>query len=147
MHKYHVLDTSPEPAYDEITRLTAALCQVPTAVISLVDAERQWFKSKIGLEVSQTHRDLALCAHAILDPEHVLEVKDALQDERFATNPLVTLPPKMRFYAGAPLVAPSGEAVGALCAIDVKPHALTAEQREGLRELAARVMALLEARS
>jgi GAF domain-containing protein len=146
LRKYRVLDTSPEAAFDEIVWLASIICKVPVALISLIDQDRQWFKAKVGLEAMQTHRDLAFCAHAILEPTQLLEVKDALQDERFASNPLVLCTPQVRFYAGAPLRTVSGEALGTLCVIDYKPNALSAEQKEALRVLANQVMAQLELR-
>lgn len=139
-----VLDTAPEQAYDDLTELAATVCGTPIALITLVDAERQWFKSRVGLPVTQTPRDLAFCAHAILRPDQILEVRDAQSDERFAGNPLVLGEPGIRFYAGAPLVTPGGQAVGTLCVIDRQPRQLDERQRRALASLARQVMSQLE---
>jgi diguanylate cyclase (GGDEF)-like protein len=146
LDEYDVLDTLPERAFDDITRLVTIICGVPISVISLVDERRQWFKSKVGLETSETPRDVAFCAHAIMDPDEVMVVHDALADSRFVDNPLVTEDPGIRFYAGAPLVTPEGEAIGALCAIDREPRELRPDQLEALSLLSREVIAHLELR-
>lgn len=146
LYAYQVLDTESEEVFDEIVRLAARLTSSPIALISLVDQERQWFKSRHGLEAPETHRDLAFCAHAILDPSSPLSVPDALNDPRFATNPLVTGAPDIRAYLGVPLVTPGGQAIGTLCVIDRAPRAHTAEQVEIVSTLARAVVANLELR-
>jgi GAF domain-containing protein len=132
---YQVLDTSPEPAFDRIVRLAALLLDVPIALISLIDAERQWFKSRYGLEAPETPRALAFCDHAIRGSD-VMIVPDAGKDPRFRDNPLVTGDPNIRFYAGAPLVTPGGFALGTICAIDRTPRQLSARDAAVLAALA-----------
>ncbi|WP_431272062.1 diguanylate cyclase [Dankookia sp. P2] len=139
-----ILDTRCEAAFDDLTSLAAALTGSPIALISLVDADRQWFKSRQGLDAEQTSRDASFCAHAILDPTRLLMVKDAARDPRFADNPLVTGEPKIRFYAGAPLVTPDGHALGTLCVIDHVPRALDTIQQRTLTSLARAVVTTIE---
>lgn len=146
LRQYEVLDTAPEAAFDDLTLLAAHICGVSTAMVSLVDEKRQWFKSKIGLSTSETPRDIAFCAHAILRPREVLEVTDARTDPRFADNPLVTGDPHIRFYAGAPLVTADGHALGTLCVMDPAPRSLTVDQLAALQALGRRVVAQLELR-
>ncbi len=146
LHRYEILDTEPEQAFDDITRLAAYICGTSTALISLIDDSRQWFKSKVGLDMTETCRDVSFCAHAILQPNKVLIVPDTLLDERFATNPLVTSAPHIRFYAGVPLVTPEQHVLGALCAIDFVPRQLSLEQVEALQALGRQAIAQLELR-
>jgi diguanylate cyclase (GGDEF)-like protein len=146
LERYGVLDTEPEPAFDRITAIASRVLGVPIALVSLVDSERQWFKSRVGLDAHETHRDFAFCAHAILK-DAPLVVPDACHDQRFAENPLVVGAPHIRFYAGAPLQSPDGFKLGTLCAIDIRPRELSAEQLATLRDLAALVVDELELRA
>ncbi|MEO3936931.1 PAS domain S-box protein [Dermatophilaceae bacterium Soc4.6] len=143
--RYDVLDTAPEEAFDDLCQLAAQLCGTPTALVSLVDEGRQWFKARLGLDVCSSDRDIAFCAHA-LDGQDVLVVPDATADPRFRHNPLVTGPPHIRFYAGAPLITPDGLALGTLCVIDTIPRQLDGQQLGQLAVLARQVMTQLEHR-
>lgn len=144
--EYHVMDSAPEQAFDDLATLASHICGCPIALISLVDDKRQWFKARIGLEVQQTPREHAFCAHAILDPENLMVVPDATQDPRFAGNPLVTDSPHIRFYAGAPLVTPQGAPLGTICVIDRTAHNLAPAQRRALLALGRQASQLLELR-
>lgn len=146
LQSFNVLDTLPEEAYDAITFLASQICDAPIALISIVDRDRQWFKSRVGLDATETTRDLAFCAHAINEPESLLLVPDATADTRFSDNPLVTGDPSIRFYAGAPLTTKSGNALGTLCVIDRRPRDLKPDQEKALQALALQVMSLLELR-
>ena len=136
LHALNLLDTPPEEVFDRITRLVARVLDVPIALVSLVDTDRQWFKSRVGLDAIETPRELAFCAHAIVQTSPMI-VPDATLDERFADNSLVTSNPNIRFYAGVPLRSVSGLSIGTLCAIDSKPRKLNADEINILIDLAA----------
>jgi sigma-B regulation protein RsbU (phosphoserine phosphatase) len=135
LHALHVLDTAPEERFDRITRMLTRIFGVPIAYVSLIDSDRQWFKSSCGLDGPQTSRDISFCAHAILSDEALI-IPDALADRRFADSPLVIGPPHVRFYAGQPLAGPGGQKIGTLCIADRKPRRLEESELETLRELA-----------
>jgi len=143
--QYDVLDTVPEEVFDDLTELAGHICKTPIALISLVDEDRQWFKSKIGVTISETSRDISFCAHAIMR-EGLFIIPDATKDARFKNNPLVTGRQRIRFYAGAPLISPDGYALGSLCVMDNRPRTLDTDQQEALRVLAHHVVSQLELR-
>lgn len=146
LDNYGVLGTEAEQSYDDLTQLAAAICEAPIAQISLIDKERQWIKSSVGLQPQGAPREWSFCAHAILRPDELLEVPDTLKDPRFAGNPLVLGGPRIRFYAGVPLVSPGGVAFGAICVIDRQPRTLTIAQHQALQSLARQTVAQLELR-
>ena len=143
--QYDVLDTVPEEIFDDLTDLAAHICEAPVALISLVDENRQWFKSRVGISLQETSRDISFCAHALLNDD-MLVIPDATKDPRFRDNPMVTGPQRIRFYAGAPLVTPDGHALGTLCVLDKQPRKLRSEQLQALRVLARHVVSQLELR-
>lgn len=135
LHSLKLLDTAPEERFDRLTRLARRLFDVPIALVSLVDANRQWFKSNAGLDIRECGRDVSFCGHAILQ-DHLMEVCDTQQDERFRDNPFVTENPGVRFYAGQPLGLADGSKLGTLCLLDTRPRRLNDEERDLLRDLA-----------
>lgn len=145
LRRYEILDTLPEKDFDDLTGLASQICGTPTALISLIDNDRQWFKSKVGFATTETSRETAFCAQAIRQHDLFI-IRDTLHDKRFAGNPLVTSKPHIRFYAGAPLITPEGHALGTLCVLDRVPRELSAEQRQALLALGRQVMTQLELR-
>ena len=145
LKRYHILDTPDEAVFDDFTRLASYICGTPVSAVTFVDETRQWFKSRVGFERKSGTREEAFCAHAILGTE-LMVVPDALADPRFATNPFVASAPHIRFYAGAPLITPEGQALGTLCVLDLQPRDLTREQRDALKTLSRHVIAQLELR-
>jgi GAF domain-containing protein len=143
---YAILDSLPEREYDDLTRLAERLLDAPIVLISLVDSRRQWFKSTRGTDMTETPREQSFCAWAILEPDDVLEVEDATQDDRFADMDTVTRAPWIRFYAGAPLVNRAGRTLGTLCVLDTRPRSLSEDERESLKALARQVTSQLELR-
>ncbi|MXP10388.1 GAF domain-containing protein [Pseudoblastomonas halimionae] len=143
LHGYRLLDTLPEPEFDDIVRRAAERFDTPIALMSLVDADRQWFKAKVGLDVEETPRSVAFCAYTI-QGDDVMVVEDATQDERFSRNPLVLDDPSIRFYAGAPVTGEGGQKLGTICVIDRKPrHDFSETDMEALAKLSAEVSRIL----
>ena len=145
LQKYAILDTEPEQAFDDLVLLASFICNTPIAMISLVDEDRQWFKSKVGVSISETPREIAFCATAIRQPD-VFVVPDTLIDERFRNNPLVTSEPNIRFYAGAPLINEDGYALGTICVVDKTPREFGPAQQAAMKALSRLVLAQLEFR-
>ncbi len=146
LRRYSILDSLSEPEFNDASTLAAMLCGTPVSLVSLIDQDRQWFKATVGIDISETPRSQSFCAYTLLDSK-TLVVPDARHDPRFADNPLVTGDPNIRFYAGAPIVAPNGHVLGTVCVIDTQPRTLTSQQVAGLEALSRQVMALIEARS
>src|ERR1700760_4648099 len=147
LEEYSILDTVPEPGFDDIVHLAMHICEAPVALVSLVARDRQWFKARAGFEPCETDLNSSVCAHALVEPD-LLVIPDLTADPRTAANPLVTGEPRIRFYAGAPLRTGDGHAIGSLCVIDNKPRpqGLTPSQAANLRNLARQVMSQLELR-
>lgn len=145
LRSYGILDTLPEPKYDDVTALATLICDAPYSTITFVDSDRQWFKSEVGLGATETGRADGICACAVLTPEPMV-IEDTQLDARFCANPFVLDGPRIRFYAGAPLIAPNGHVLGTICVFDDKPRKITVAQVEGLKALARQVMSLLDAR-
>ena len=147
LRNLRLLDTAPEPTFDRITRTLACILKVPTALVSLVDADRQWFKSRIGLDAVETPRTVSFCGHVVASREPMF-ICDTHRDTRFADNPLVSANPRIRFYAGAPLITSEGYALGTLCAIDYVPReAISAVERDCLIDLAGLTVDAIDARA
>ncbi|RYG47290.1 GAF domain-containing sensor histidine kinase [bacterium] len=144
LHAYRILDTPREIAFDDIAELAALICGLPIAAISLIDEKRQWFKAIVGLEATELPREIAFCAYAILEPDEIMEVSDAAEDPRFASNELVTHAPFLRFYAGASLIDPEGHPLGTVCVAGREPHRLTPENRRALRALSRQATSLIQ---
>lgn len=145
LHEYQILDTAPERAYDDLVELAGQICGTPIALVTLIDRDRQWFKSQLGITGSETPREEAFCAHTILG-ETVLVVPDARADARFVDNPSVVGDPHVRFYAGAPLLTTDGHALGSLCVVDTVPRTLSPAQLRALAALSRQVVANMELR-
>ncbi|HBE51870.1 MAG TPA: hybrid sensor histidine kinase/response regulator, partial [Cyanobacteria bacterium UBA11369] len=142
---YQIIDTDPESAFDDLARLAAHICGTPIALINLIDGNRQWFKSKLGLDVTEMPRDFGLCPQCI-EQGDILVIPDTLADDRFAKNPVVTAAPHIRFYAGVPLIAPGGQIIGTLCVADIVPHQPSLAQVEALQALSRQIISQLELR-
>jgi two-component sensor histidine kinase len=143
---YRILDTPPEPAFNDLAMLAARICETPMALVSLIDQDRQWFKAKVGIDTAETPRSASFCTHALQGPGHIMEIEDAATDPRFSELPWVREEPRVRFYAGATLLDHEGQALGVLCVMDRRPRGLTAAQRESLEVLSRHVVAELELR-
>ena len=145
VRSYEILDTDPELEFDALTRVASHTFSAPIAVVAMMDAERLWFKSKLGLDIPQLDRKIAFCAHAIVRPREAMVIPDLLSDQRFAENPLVANAPHLRFYAGAPIVDPTGLALGTIAVIDTQPRSFSDAQRDALMDLSTLVVTALQA--
>lgn len=145
LNRYAILDSEPEEAFDDLVLLTAYVCKTPMALLSLVDDHRQWFKSAVGVQIKETPREISVCAHAIQQRELFI-VPDMREDARFRDNPLVTSEPRIRFYAGTPLVNEDGFALGTLCVLDREPRELDDDQKDALKSLGRLALRQMELR-
>lgn len=145
LYSFNVLDSEEEHCFDELTRLAAIICNTPISMITLIDQDRQWFKSKMGVTIKETHRSIAFCQGTILQDD-IFEICDTRENELTKDNPFVTGFPLIRFYAGAPLITSAGYKIGSICVLDKLPQVLSLDQREGLKILSHQVMSLLELR-
>ena len=145
LRSYKILDTDPERAFDDLTMLASQICETPIALISLIDSDRQWFKSKVGISINETLREVSFCARAIEQPD-LFVVPDASKDPRFSSNPFVASEPKIRFYAGAPFTSADGQPLGTLCVVDMVPRQLSSSQEDALLALSRQVQAQFELR-
>ncbi len=146
LEELQLINSDPEDNYDDITRLASYICNVPVSLITLISEEKQWFKSKIGTDISEASREISHCSHALLNPNELMEVRDTREDVRFADNPYTTADPKILFYAGMPIKSYNGKALGTLCVLDIKPNALSPEQKMAIKSLAKQVENLFELR-
>ncbi|MDQ3277230.1 MAG: GAF domain-containing protein [Bacteroidota bacterium] len=144
LKEYGIMDSLPEEEYDNITSLASRICGTPISLITLLEKERQWFKSAVGIDLKETPIEYAFCSHAIQNPSDILVVPDSRKDERFANNPFVTGEPHIVFYAGMPLVTEEGQALGTLCVLDIQEHTLTPFQQTALKQLAKQVVSLMK---
>lgn len=147
VNRLQIVDTPDEQAYDDITRLAANMCGAPMALITLVDKQRQWFKSRVGFQLTESPRENSFCSAAINKADEILIIEDASKDERFANHVYVVANPYIRFYAAVPLLTSDGYAVGTICVIDTVARTLSEKQFENLRFLAQQVMVMLESRA
>lgn len=143
LQEYEIMDTPPEEEYDSLTTLASRICGTPISLITLLDEERQWFKSAVGLEIRETPIEYAFCSYAIHHPSEIMVVPDSRKDDRFSNNPFVTGEPHIVFYAGMPLVDEAGQALGTLCVLDTEERTLTPFQRTALQQLAKQVVRLM----
>lgn len=143
LYSLNILDTETEQDFDDVSRIAAIICDTPISLITLLDKDRQWFKSRYGLSLLETPRDISFCTHAIQKPDELMEVENTLNDPRFKDNPLVLDQPEMRFYAGMPIVTSGGLPLGTVCVIDQRPRKLSYDQREALMALSRLAMKLI----
>ena len=146
LQRYQILDTPKERSFEDLVTIATALCGTRMGAVTLIDRDRQWFKARQALEPTETTRDISFCGHAILQPDQIMVVEDALQDPRFSDNPVVVDDPHVRFYAGAPLISSDGLPLGTLCVFDARPQQLATDKAEALAALSRQVMVVMELR-